>query len=228
VPGSFIRLSYVTILCANVLLMLGTLLSDLGVTVPWGFGQFDLKLEGNFATWYSSGLLLLAAGAALLISMRPASGSRPLFLYRMAWTATSLVLLALSVDEMNELHERVGIWFTDRFGPISGLTEGGSGIYGWLVALLPFVAAFIVGMGAMIRSWLRVNRLSRNLAVAALACWIGVLGAEFTEAQLARLSMYRSVEGVFEEGLEIMGTALFLASFCEFLRSQKRPEDERL
>ena len=130
--------------------------------------------------------------------------------------------------KLNELHERVGIWFTDRFGPISGLTEGGSGIYGWLVALLPFVAVFIVGMAAMIRSWLRVNRLSRNLAVTALACWIGALGAEFTEAQLARLSMYRSVEGVFEEGLEITGTALFLASFCEFLRSQKIPEDERL
>jgi hypothetical protein len=40
--------------------------------------------------------------------------------------------------------------------------------------------------------------------------------------------MYSSVEGVLEEGLDITGTALFLASFCEFLRSQRTPEDERL
>jgi hypothetical protein len=227
VPGSFIRLMYVTILCANVLLIFGTLLSSLGFTVR-GLGQFDLKLEGNFATWYSSALLLLAAGAALVISMSPAPGRSPLFMYRVAWTGTSLMLLALSVAAMTALHERLGLWFTDQFGPISGLTEGGAGIYSWLVVLLPFVAVFIVGMAAMIRSWLRVNRKSRNLAVAALACWIGALGAEFIESQLARMSLYSSVEGVFEEGLEITGTALFLASFCEFLRSQKALEDERL
>jgi hypothetical protein len=227
VPGSFIRLMYVTILCINVLLVLGTLLSDLGINLP-GFGQFDLKLEGNFATWYSSALLLLAGGAALLMSISRVPGSSQPFMYRVAWTGTSLVLLALSVDEMIEIHERLGVWFTERFGPISGLTDGGSEIFGWLVALLPFVAVFILGMSAMIRSWLRVNRISRNLAVAALACWMGVLCAEFIEAQLARLSLSRSVEGVFEEGFEITGTALFLASFCEFLRSQKTPEDERL
>jgi hypothetical protein len=40
--------------------------------------------------------------------------------------------------------------------------------------------------------------------------------------------MNRSVEGVIEEGFEITGTALFLASFCEFLRSQKTREDEHI
>jgi hypothetical protein len=149
-------------------------------------------------------------------------------MFRVAWTGTSVALLALSVDEMIEVHEKVGVWFTGRFGPISGLTDGGREIFGWLVALLPFVAVFIVAMTAMIRSWLRVNRISRNLAVAALACYIGVLGSELIEAQLARLSMNRSVEGVIEEGFEITGTALFLASFCEFLRSQKTREDEHL
>ena len=100
-----------------------TLLADLGMTLPRGFGQFDLKLESNFATWYSSALLLLAGGAALLISVSPAPATVPLTRYRAAWTMTSLVFFALSVDEMIELHERIGFWFTERFGTIPGLLK---------------------------------------------------------------------------------------------------------
>ena len=89
------------------------------------------------------------------------------------------------------------------------------------MALLPFIALFIAAMSAMIRSWIRANRASRNLAIAALWCWIGVLAAEVVEAELFRFSMNRSVEGAIEEGLEITGTALFMAAFCEFLRSRE-------
>jgi hypothetical protein len=220
VPGSFVRLIEISIVCFNGLLILATLLSDLGMTLPRGFGQFDLKLEGNFAAWYSSALLLLAGGAALLISVRPAPATVRPTVYRLAWTTTSLVFLGLSVDEMNELHERIGFWFTERFGPVPGLTDGYA-IFGWVVALLPFIVLFIAGMSAMIHSWIRAHHMSRNLALAGLWCWIGVLAAEVTEAEMARFSMNRSVQGVVEEGLEITGTALFFAAFCEFLRSQE-------
>ncbi len=221
VTGSFVRLIYISIGCVNVLLIVATLLSDLGVTLPRGLGQFDLKLEGNFATWYSSALLFLAGGASLLIAISPAPSAVGQFMYRVAWTGTSMALLALSVDEMNELHERVGVWFTERFGFIPGFTQGGSAIFAWTVALLPLVALFIAAMIAIVRSWLPVNRLSRNLAAAALCCWIGALVAEVTEAELFRLSLSRSVEGTVEEGLEIVGSALFFAAFCEYLHSEQ-------
>jgi hypothetical protein len=221
VPGSFVRLLYISIACFNCWLIVVTLLSDLGMTLPRGFYQFDLKLESNFAAWYSSALLLLAGGAALLISVSPAPATVPLTMYRAAWKMMSLVFLALSVDEMIELHERIGFWFTERFGNVPGFTEGGYAIFGWVVALLPFMALFIAAMSAMIRSWIRADRASRNLAIAALCCWIGVIAAEVVEAELFRFSVNRSVEGVIEEGLEITGTALFLAAFCEFLRSRE-------
>jgi hypothetical protein len=215
-----VRRIYISIVCLNGLVILATLLSDLGMTLPRGFGQFDMKLEGNFATWYSSSLLLLAGGAALLISVRPAPATVRPSAYRLSWTTTSLVFLWLSVDEMNELHERIGFWFTDRFGPVPGLSDGYA-IFGWVVALLPFIVLFIAGMSAMIHSWIRADRRSRNLAMAALWCWIGVVVAEVAEAAIARFSMNRSVQGVVEEGLEITGTAFFFAAFCEFLRSQE-------
>ena len=223
VPGSFLRLLYITIACFNLLLILATLLSDLGVALPRGFGQFDLKLEGNFATWYSSVLLYLAGGAALLNSLAsPPATVRPA-IYRLTWTALSLAFFALSVDEMIELHERLGSWFTTQFGTIHGFTEGTHGTFAWVVVLLPFVALFVAGMGAIIRTWLRADSVSRTLAAAALSCWIGVIAAE---AEMLRLSIGRSAEGAVEEGLEITGSALFLAAFCEFLRGQESSADE--
>jgi hypothetical protein len=42
--------------------------------------------------------------------------------------------------------------------------------------------------------------------------------AESLEARLRRFSMERSIQGVMEEGLEIAGTSLFLASFLQCLR----------
>jgi hypothetical protein len=221
VPGSFLRLVYLSIACLNAWLMLVTLASDLGMTLPRGFAQFDLKLEGNFATWYSSALLLIAGGAALLIAVSPAPTRLRPVTYRLAWSATALVFFALSVDEMIEIHERIGFWSADHVGSIPGFTEGGYPVFTWVVALLPFIVLFVVGMRVMIRSWIGADRTSRNLAVAALWCWIGALAAEVTQAELVRLSLNRSVEGVIEEGLEITGTALFFAAFCQFLRSQK-------
>jgi hypothetical protein len=225
VPGSFLRLLYITIACFNLLLILATLLSDLGV-LPRGFGQFDLKLEGNFATWYSSVLLYLAGGAALLNSLTPPPATVRPAIHRLAWTMLSLALFALSVDEMIELHERIGLWFTTQFGTIHGFTEGTHGTFAWVVALLPFVALFVAGMGAIIRTWLRAHSASRTLAAAALSCWIGVIAAEVVEAEMSRLSIDRMVEGVVEEGLEITGSALLLAAFCEFLRGRESSADQ--
>jgi hypothetical protein len=220
VPGSFLRRIYISIVCLNGLLILVTLLWDLGLTLPRGFGQFDLRLEGNFATWYSSALLLLAGGAALLISVRPAPATVRPAVYRLSWTTTSLVFLWLSVDETIEVHERIGFWFTERFGTVPGLSDGYA-IFGWVVALLPFIVLFIVGMSAMIHSWILADRLSRNLAMVALCCWIGVVAAEVAEAVIARFTTNRTVQGAVEEVLEIIGTAIFFAAFCEFLRSQE-------
>jgi hypothetical protein len=59
------------------------------------------------------------------------------------------------------------------------------------------------------------------LALLALCCWIGVIGAEVMQAQLARWSLQRSFQGVIEEGLEITGASLFLMAFMEFLRCEQ-------
>ena len=67
----------------------------------------------------------------------------------------------------------------------------------------------------LLRHLLSAAPRSHRLALAALACWLGVLTAKLVEAQMMRLNIHRSIEGTLEEGLEIAGPSLSLIAFCE-------------
>jgi len=67
-------------------------------------------------------------------------------------------------------------------------------------------------------SQLRHHASVRRLLLAGALCWIGVVVAEFVQAQLVRHGLERSIQGVIEEGLEVVGAMLFLFAFLEYLR----------
>ncbi|MGD9743401.1 MAG: hypothetical protein AB7V53_12230 [Dongiaceae bacterium] len=206
-------------IAGTALLILVTLVTDLGFEFEHAHHNrvmmlFDLKLEGNIAVWLSSTLLFVTGIAALFIAGQ--MPTRPWHL-NLAWVLAALFFIGLSVDEAAQLHEAVGRIFTREVAAVPWLTPGAGADFGWLVALTPFILAFLAVMMIVSRS-LRPHPPSYRLAVAGVGCWIGVLLAEFMQAQLRRLSMERSVQGVIEEGLEIVGTNLFLASFLKFLR----------
>jgi hypothetical protein len=216
---------FLLVLAIDVLLILITGLSDVGVpfTQRVQLPQFDLKREGTFAVWYSSLLLLLVSAAAFGIGK---ANSTPLVrtaIHRWSWYAVAVVFLGLSIDETAQLHERAGLAFSRRFGVISGLTDGASPAFGWLVLAVPAVFLFLIGMILAVRSLPAFHSRSRLLAFSGVACWTGVICAEVIEAQLRRWAMSRSIQGVVEEGLEIAGTTLFLMSFVEILRDRDAP-----
>jgi len=206
-------------IAGTALLILVTLVTDLGFEFEHPHLNrvmmlFDLKLEGNIAVWFSSTLLVVTGIAALFIAAQMPTRPRH---FNLAWMLAALFFIGLSVDETAQLHEAVGRMFTREVVAVPWLTPGAGADFGWLVALTPFILAFLAVMMIVSRS-LRPHPPSYRLAVAGLGCWIGVLLAEFIQAQLRQLSMERSVQGVIEEGLEIVGTNLFLASFLTFLR----------
>jgi hypothetical protein len=223
VSAQTLRRFYRLVFAANSVFIIVTGASDLGVPLAhWGiFLPFDLKMEGNAAVWYSSSLLLLTGLAALAISVHVPPQITSPRQYRWIWTLGALSFLSLSVDETAQLHELAGHIFTKRVGDVPGLTPGAGAPFAWLVALAPLIIGFLLVMRMAVQ-WLRLYPRSRRFALAGCACWIGVLLAEFIQAQLRRLSMERSIQGVIEEGLEITGSTLFLISFLEFLRHVQR------
>jgi hypothetical protein len=221
ITAAAIRSFYISLFALNALLILVTALSDLHLPLTQSgiVLQFDLKLERNIATWYSSTLLFLAAWAAFAIS-RLDLAETPAF-YRRVWLLVALSFAGLSLDETAQIHEKVGVMFTRRFGTIPGLTTGSAyPVFAWIVVFLPLIVGFIVIMFVIARWSLSLHGFSRKLIFAGIGCWIGVLIAETVEAQLMRLSVSRSLEGAVEEGLEIVGSTCFLIAFVEFFRSQ--------
>jgi hypothetical protein len=217
ISGARVRWCYAALLLVSGVLILATLLSDLrSPLVDNVIGkQLDLKLEGNTAVWFSSFVLLVAGGAAWAVAEADTAGPAA---SRTLWIVVAMFFIGLSVDETAELHEALGRRFTAIVGTIPFLSEGTVPAFGWLLALLPLIVVFIVVLIKALRSW-PGPRYTRVLAIAGLACWIGALLAEFVQSQLMRLGLDRSVEGVIEEGCELIGALLFLISFLEVLRT---------
>ena len=62
-----------------------------------------MNTEANIPAWYSSAALLLAAMLLWIVSAATKQrGGRPIY-----WRLLSLVFLALSIDEVAELHEQL-------------------------------------------------------------------------------------------------------------------------
>ncbi len=214
IPGDLLTLVYGIVITMDVVLIVATLFWDMGYTLPRGFGQLDLRSEGRAAVWYSSMLLLLAGSAAAIIAYSPTSrGISPAW-SRFSWMLVGGVFCYLSLDEMLEIHEWAGRAFSLELMEVEVLID----VFAWVLALLPFIAVFVVVLSILIRQVLSTNQRSRRFAILGLACWIGVLICETVEAQMARLDLYRWIQGTIEEGLEITGTTLFLIAFCEYLR----------
>lgn len=216
IPRTALLAGGLAVLAGDAVFVAMTLLSDLGVDFGGAAAlarEFDLKLEGNLAAWYSSALLLVTGLGAMGVGqrMRRAGGSRPAWVL---WWVAAAFFVGLSADEVAQLHERVGRAFARHVGPVRGLTDGASAVFAWLVALAPLIALFVGSMLFAARSIGAVDPRGRTLVLAGLGCWIAVLVAEYVQAQLVRAGIERSLQGAIEEGLELAGTTLFLFAFA--------------
>lgn len=221
-PAAGILSIYLFVFVVDAVLIVLTLLSDLKVDFARSglARQFDLKLEGNFAVWYSSLLFLLCGLGAFCVGARMRRNGCHRF-PALLWWLVAMSFVGLSIDETARLHEKVGAKFVSHFGTVPGLTDGAVPAFAWLVALAPLIVLFIIGMVVAARQIALMSYSSRTLLLAGVACWIGVLIAEITQAQLQRAGMERSVEGVIEEGFEILGATLFLIAFVEACRTRR-------
>lgn len=128
---------------------------------------FDVNIESNVPTWYSSALLLgCAVLAGLLAALARRAGSRDAG----AWTGLAAVLALLSLDEIAVLHERLG----GPAGGVLGDAARGPLRFAWVVpGVLLVLVAGIVLLG-FVR---RLPSPTRRLVVTAAAEGLEMAGS---------------------------------------------------
>lgn len=211
-----IALLLTAVLVLDGVFIVATAASDLGL---WPTGSalgaaLDLKRESNLATLYASALIVAVGFAAWRIAQSRSVAAMGSWAPS-AWRLVAAGFALLALDEALRLHEKIGVRFTNVFGAIEGYSDR-EAVFAWVIPYLPAIMIFAGLMLSLGSRTLRVHPPSRALAVAALACWIGVVIAEVIEGVRFSAEMDRWIQGVIEEGLEIIGATLFLFSFILF------------
>lgn len=158
----------------------------------------SLSFEQNLPTWYASMLLFSCCLLLAAIARQAGRAGDP---YRRYWWALCAGFAAMSIDEVAELHERLGGWF------------GGSGLlyFDWVVPA--GIAVMVIGL-AFIPFLRRLPAESRRAFVVAGAVYLaGGLAMElplgaWTERAGGDNLVYGLLDFV-EEALELTGASLF-------------------
>jgi hypothetical protein len=171
---------------------------------------FDLNGEGNVPAWFSSALLLVAAGLLALIAHARREIGAP---YALHWAGLALIFLALSLDETASIHEMAGRVLRPA------LRASGVLAFTWVIP----GGAVVAFLGLV---YLRfVNRLppeTRRLVVLAGGLYVGgVLGLELVGSYLAYRwgedSLAFLAEVVVEETMEMAGAVVFIRALLGYL-----------
>lgn len=171
---------------------------------------FDVAREQNLPTWVNVCLLALAGAiAGVVAALAGAARDRS----AIPWAVFALTCLALSLDDMTALHERLDA-VGRGLGGGSGLTYAAWVIPGLVVAVLVVLAVVV-----LVR---RTSRPTRRLLVAGLSCLlVGAFGLEsLGNAVLESEGFGRSYAWFVaaEELLETLGAVLLLAGALSGVR----------
>ncbi|MHB8898469.1 MAG: hypothetical protein ACYC6Y_06955 [Thermoguttaceae bacterium] len=159
---------------------------------------FDLDGEGSLAVWFSSTMLLLAAGSAMLVyTVRRFRRDDYYGRYRV-WIWGALVFLLMSIDETGSLHEG----FKELMTWTTGNRVLGDGSIWWVMAYF-----FVLGViGSRLVVDMRSCRTSTAAMFAAGSCYILAV-----VTQLEGVLPQSGARGVMvEEGAEMFGNVFLL------------------
>jgi len=180
------------LLAASGVLVLATLVFRF--RSPWFLWLAPLNLteENVAAAWFSGTLLLLG-------SMLAADGYFRLrsthFKAALAWCVIAAMLLALSLDEIASLHERIEHWKT---GPI--------------LSFVPFLAALLIGCAwSFVQLWLAPSERPKVMRLLiGFALLVSAAAYELFE-RLVPLHWYlRPIHRALEEGTELAGMLVLI------------------
>jgi hypothetical protein len=171
---------------------------------------FDLWDEVSIPSWYSTTLLMFAAGllAVIAVAKRQVRDR-----YRHHWMGLALIFLALSIDDAADLHGHTSYRLQATF------ETGGFFAYAWVIPAA--IACFLVGL-AYLRFLADLPPPIRwRFLIGGLLFLTGALVMEMIEG---RYDTQHGVENMpyrimvaIEESLEMAGIVLFISALLTYL-----------
>lgn len=199
---------------ANSKFFLGLLLGDFAVIALHYFfadslGFFNIEKERSLSTVYG-GLKALWSGVfafafAWLVAQKRARARRAL------WIAGGALFTYFALDDMMEIHERVGFVLNRRVG-LSGYW-GES--FNWIIYFAPFLIVGLVIIFYLVREIWRADRTAGAWSAAGLALLCASLALEGVGGQLLGSTFYRATL-LLEEAFELIAMSFLLAGLARF------------
>lgn len=218
---------YVAILTINVAITAMYTITNAGYTWPLEVMnyQLDLAFESNVVVWFSSSQLLVTGLVAMLVAWLGRLCACMPRLNMIGWCGVGAVMLGISMDETSQLHEWLGGRYAAYVQNENDLTHNLPDVFNWLIVLSPLIVIVVFSLVWFVIKCLRHHRPSMYLAIGGLACWIGTLIAEYAEGRMKAHdpNVIRGHQASIEEGCELIGAALFLIAFLDYLRTQILP-----
>lgn len=197
---------------ASYAMHLGTRAADVGT-----IAALDVGDEVSLATWFGSGLFVVAALVLLVGRQAAIAAGAPV----RGWLSLAVVMLALSIDEAVSLHERFGSALRD----LTGAT--GFFYYVWVFPALAFVAA----VGLMQLRWLG-SLPSRTRSLLVLGGVVFVLGAAGLELLAGAGDEAHGTETLLsvtmtavEELAEMTGLSIFVVALLDHVAGYRLTVD---
>lgn len=168
--------------------------------------------EGNFPTWFSSMLLVLAAFFAYKCSIAAKikqNGKR-------MWQLLFLGLLGMSCDEVAQIHEHLGNTVNKYFFQLESIKHSA-----WVIILGPFVLLVMVIFSVKMKKYLVGS--TKAIKFLALGCCIYICGAFLLEATINffnhdNLEWLWKIENILEELFEMLGVVIIIKGLTEHYR----------
>jgi hypothetical protein len=174
--------------------------------------KFDINVEANIPTWYSSSALFFSALLLILIGLATKNAKRP---YAWHWILLALIFVFLSCDETAQIHE----WTVPHVFGI--LKSQFAQFIGWVIPYAGLVLLFVI---AYLRFFFHLPYRFKILFFGAGALYVGgALGMELLTGAFGRVVLEGRLHflfGIIEEIFEMGGIVLFIYTLLSYLASE--------
>ncbi len=176
--------------------------------------EFDVDLEGNIPTWFTSSLLLICS---ILLASIAGDRKNKRDRYALHWAILSVIFLLMSLDEAASIHELTIEPLRDALGTRSFL------FFPWVIPGTAFVIIFLITYRKFIFD---LPGYTRRLFILAGALYLlGVIAMEMISGYYAdkhgiRGDMVYMILVNLEELLEMSGIVVFMHALLTYMSSQ--------